>query len=217
MGRRGTKGSAASDLRLLSQSEGMQVPAAPTYVAPVVAGWPEWAPRFLELLAEHGSLIPAAFMVGKAKKTIRDFRKADAIFAEEYEKAVQISQWQAEIVYRHRSMHGWVETTVLQDGDNNVIRKQTKTRFSPAMLEKQLAVMNPGKWGAKKTVVENRTDITTVVGVQHMMADPRIAELVCELDERMADKALPVSIVDPVAVESEPEPESESGGESDAG
>jgi hypothetical protein len=168
----------------------------PTYTPPKVKGWPQWAGKMLKALSQTGNVRSASYGSGLAgPKHAYVLRKKDPLFAEEWKKALGVATWEAETTHRFASINGWVERTVKKDRDGNVIEVVEKSRFSPRMLERQLAVNDPERWGNKSQVEVNRTDTINVVGVQKMIADPRIAQLVCDLDEAMAAPA-PVTRVE---------------------
>lgn len=194
---RGKKAAARGEIPL---STGAAVPGAialperPTYEPPEVPGWPEWVPRFLKALSETGNVRAAGIQGGiAATKHIYALRKADPVFADEWKRALGVAVWEAETTYRYHALNGWKEVVVKKDRDGNVIESQERTRYSPKMHERLLAVNDPERWGNKNTVEVNRTDTISVKGVQEMLRDPRIAALVCELDEAMA---APVTVVE---------------------
>jgi hypothetical protein len=160
---------------------------APTYDPPNVPGWPKWAVPFLTHYAECGVIDIAAPKARISGMQIGRLRKRDPVFKEEMLKAKKVAEWELEKTFRQRALGGWTETQERYDRNGEVVEKIVKEKFSPQMLTRLMEVHFPERWG-KKTEVTTNQNATIIVGElqQRITRDPKLAALICQLDEALA-------------------------------
>jgi hypothetical protein len=181
------------------------VAEAPTYEPPNVPGWPWWATVFLKHYSQVGVIDIAAPKTPISGMQVNRLKRLDPVFKEEMHKAKGVATWEAEKTFRQRAMGGWTETQVRYDGQGNEVEKIVKEKFHPGMLIRLMEVNYPERWSRKQEITTRNENITVITGElqKRITSDPKLAALICQLDEALAAPPAP-----PVTqVEALPSPE----------
>jgi hypothetical protein len=151
---------------------------------------PDWCERFLRFLAQTGSPTVAVRLTGIDRSTMTKYRARNAQFRRDYKRAKRDAVDAMEHEARKRAVKGTL-VPIYQNGR----RVGYKIERSDALLMFMLRAERPEKFKDRSTVEHALAG--PVVDAQRqraILADPEAARLACELDARLAQRALPAPI-----------------------
>jgi hypothetical protein len=148
---------------------------------------PDWCERFLRFLASTGNVTASARLTPIDRSTVTKLRQRNAQFRRDYKRAKRDAVDAMEHEARKRAVKGTL-VPIYQNGR----RVGYKVERSDALLMFMLKAERPEKFKDRSTVEHALAG--PVVDAQRqraILADPEAARLACELDARLAQRALP--------------------------
>lgn len=152
---------------------------------------PKKRQQFCEALARCGNITEAARVVGVSRPTLYDYRKADAEFAAEWDRAVELGADALEDEARRRAYDGVDELLTCSrglihhdDGSLAMVRK-----YSDTLLIFLLKGAKPERYRDNVHVSSQSASFGVTVVLERIQNDPRYAERANELVRLLAGTA----------------------------